>query len=62
MQLEPDNFPLATDYAESYYGIRPLRTNDALVAWTNRCKSRMTMSSAKAFISIWRGSKCRRTF
>jgi tetratricopeptide (TPR) repeat protein len=35
MQLNPDNFPLATDYAESYYGIRPLRTNDALVAWTN---------------------------
>ena len=35
MQLDPDNFPLVTDYAESYYGIRPLRTNDALVAWTN---------------------------
>ncbi|MGB7769217.1 MAG: tetratricopeptide repeat protein [Verrucomicrobiia bacterium] len=35
LQLDPDNFPLATDYAESYYGIRPLRTNDALVAWTN---------------------------
>jgi tetratricopeptide (TPR) repeat protein len=35
MQLDPDNFSLATDYAESYYGIRPLRTNDALVAWTN---------------------------
>jgi phosphoribosyl-AMP cyclohydrolase len=35
MQLDPDNFPLATDYAEGYYGIRPLRTNDALVAWTN---------------------------
>ena len=35
MQLAPDNFPLATDYAQSYYGIRPLRTNDALVAWTN---------------------------
>ena len=35
IQLDPDNFPLATDYAESYYGIRPLRTNDALVAWTN---------------------------
>ena len=35
MQLAPDNFTLATDYAESYYGIRPLRTNDALVAWTN---------------------------
>lgn len=35
VQLNPDNFELATDYAESYYGIRPLRTNDALVAWTN---------------------------
>ena len=35
MQLAPDNFTFATDYAESYYGIRPLRTNDALVAWTN---------------------------
>ena len=35
MKLDPDNFPLATDYAQSYYGIKPLRTNDALVAWTN---------------------------
>jgi tetratricopeptide (TPR) repeat protein len=35
MQLDPQNFLLATDYAESYYGIRPLRTNDALAAWTN---------------------------
>ena len=35
MQLAPDNFVLATDYANSYYGIRPLRTNDALLAWTN---------------------------
>jgi tetratricopeptide (TPR) repeat protein len=35
IRLDPDNFPLATDYAESYYGIRPLRTNDALIAWTN---------------------------
>jgi tetratricopeptide (TPR) repeat protein len=35
MRLAPDSFVLATDYAESYYGIRPLRTNDALVAWTN---------------------------
>jgi tetratricopeptide (TPR) repeat protein len=35
VQLDPDNFALATDYAESYYGIKPLRTNDALVAWTN---------------------------
>jgi len=35
VRLDPDNFPLATDYAQSYYGIKPLRTNDALVAWTN---------------------------
>lgn len=35
MKLEPDNFVFATDFAESYYGIKPLRTNDALAAWTN---------------------------
>lgn len=35
MRLDPDNFPLATDVAESYYGIRPLRTEEALRAWTN---------------------------
>ena len=35
IQLAPDNLVLATDYAMSYYGIQPLRTNDALVAWTN---------------------------
>jgi len=35
MKLSPDNLVLATDYAESYYGIRPMRTNDALMAWTN---------------------------
>ncbi len=35
VQLAPDDFPLATDYAQTYYGIRPLRTNDALQAWTN---------------------------
>ncbi|HEY5042020.1 MAG TPA: hypothetical protein VIK53_08455 [Verrucomicrobiae bacterium] len=35
MKLAPDNLVLATDYAESYYGIRPLRTNDAIAAWTN---------------------------
>ncbi len=35
MKLAPDDFVLVTDYAESYYGIKPLRTNDALAAWTN---------------------------
>ena len=38
VQLDPDNFELVTDYAQSYYGIKPLRTNDALVAWTNALK------------------------
>ena len=33
MQLDPTNIVLATDYAQSYYGIRPLRTNDAIAAW-----------------------------
>ena len=35
MKLAPDDLVLATDYAESYYGIKPMRTNDALAAWTN---------------------------
>jgi len=35
MQLAPENFLLATDYAESFYGLQPLRTDDALAAWTN---------------------------
>jgi tetratricopeptide (TPR) repeat protein len=38
MALEPGSLVLATDYAQSYYGIRPLRTNDALTAWTNALK------------------------
>jgi tetratricopeptide (TPR) repeat protein len=35
IKLAPANLLLATDYAETYYGVRPLRTNDALLAWTN---------------------------
>ena len=35
MRLDPDDFPLASDVAQTYYGIKPLRTNDALQAWTN---------------------------
>ncbi|HEX3627678.1 MAG TPA: hypothetical protein VH280_19900 [Verrucomicrobiae bacterium] len=38
IKLDPENIVLMTDYAESYYGIKPLRTNDALVAWTNTLK------------------------
>lgn len=35
MRLSPDDFPLATDIAQSYYGIRPFRPEEALKAWTN---------------------------
>lgn len=34
-RLDPTNFYLATDVAETYYGIKPLRTNEAFLAWTN---------------------------
>jgi tetratricopeptide (TPR) repeat protein len=33
LKFDPQNFPLATDYAQSYYGIKPLRTREALTAW-----------------------------
>jgi tetratricopeptide (TPR) repeat protein len=35
LTLDPTNFALATELAESYYGIKPTRTDDALNAWTN---------------------------
>jgi tetratricopeptide (TPR) repeat protein len=35
LKLDPTNFLRASDLAMSYYGIKPLRTNDALGAWTN---------------------------
>lgn len=35
LKLDPTNLVLATDLAQSYYGIKPMRTNDALLAWTN---------------------------
>ncbi len=34
-QLAPEDFNLATDLAQTYYGIKPTRTDDALKAWTN---------------------------
>jgi tetratricopeptide (TPR) repeat protein len=33
LALDPQNFPLATDLAQTYYGIRPMRIDDALKAW-----------------------------
>ena len=38
MKLDPTNLVLATDYAQSYYGIKPLRAEEALAAW-NQCLS-----------------------
>jgi tetratricopeptide (TPR) repeat protein len=35
LKLDPKNFPLASDVAQTYYGIKPLRAEDALRAWTN---------------------------
>lgn len=33
MKLDPTNIVLATDYAQSYYGIKPTRVEDAVAAW-----------------------------
>lgn len=38
MRLAPDDFPLASDVAQTYYGIKPLRADEALKAWTNAFK------------------------
>ena len=35
IKLDPTNFPLASDIAQTYYGIKPTRTEEALKAWTN---------------------------
>ena len=35
MRLAPTDFPLASDVAQTYYGIKPPRTEEALIAWTN---------------------------
>ncbi len=35
MAITPHDFVLASDYAQSFYGIKPLRTVEALSAWNN---------------------------
>jgi tetratricopeptide (TPR) repeat protein len=35
MRLDPQNFPLASDVAQTYYGVHPFRADEALTAWTN---------------------------
>jgi len=35
VKLDPTNFWLASDVAQTYYGIKPMRTEEALQSWTN---------------------------
>jgi tetratricopeptide (TPR) repeat protein len=35
VRLDPDNFPLASDVAQTYYGITPFPIDPALGSWTN---------------------------
>ncbi len=38
LKLDPSNFPLASDLAQTYYGIKPTRTDEALAAWNYALK------------------------
>jgi tetratricopeptide (TPR) repeat protein len=38
LELDPENFPLATDLAQTYYGIRPPRIKEAFEAWNRALK------------------------
>jgi tetratricopeptide (TPR) repeat protein len=38
LQMDPENFVLANDLAQSYYGIRPARPQDAIEAWRQALK------------------------
>jgi tetratricopeptide (TPR) repeat protein len=38
LALDPENFPLATDLAQTYYGIQPPRVKDAFKAWNEALK------------------------
>jgi Tfp pilus assembly protein PilF len=35
MKLDPEDFPLASDVAQTWYGVHPFRVEEALNAWTN---------------------------
>jgi tetratricopeptide (TPR) repeat protein len=39
LKLDPGNFVLASDYAQSYYGIRPMRHAEAIQAWEEALKA-----------------------
>ena len=38
IELDPDDFVLFSDYAESFYGTKPPRWQDGLAAWTSALK------------------------
>jgi tetratricopeptide (TPR) repeat protein len=38
LKLDPNNFVLASDYAQTYYGIRPIRHDEAITAWEQALK------------------------
>jgi tetratricopeptide (TPR) repeat protein len=38
LSLDPENFPLATDLAQTYYGIQPPRIKEAFKAWEDALK------------------------
>ncbi len=38
LKLDPQNFPLASDVGQTYYGLQPTRTADALKAWDDALK------------------------
>ncbi|MBI3851220.1 MAG: tetratricopeptide repeat protein [Verrucomicrobia bacterium] len=38
LKLDPNNFPFASDVAQTYYGLKPTRTEDALKAWNDALK------------------------
>ena len=38
LKLDPDNFVLVTDYAMTYYGIRPVRHDEAIASWEQALK------------------------
>ncbi len=39
LELAPENFPLATKLAQTYYGIKPLRMKEAFSAWNAALKT-----------------------
>lgn len=39
LKLDPDNFVLASDYAQTFYGVQPARNEEAIAAWEYALKT-----------------------